>query len=63
MISFHLISSLGKLLAYLKYLSAVQEASDETFLRAIFSCLFSRVPEFVLSFDFLSNFLGSFLPV
>ena len=39
---------LGKLLACLKYLSAIQKASDETFLLAIFSCLYSLLPELVL---------------
>ena len=42
----------GKFLAYLKYLSAIQETSDETFQLAILSCLYSLVLEFVLSFDF-----------
>ena len=36
----------------MKYLSAVQEASDEIFLLAILSCLYSLVLEFVLSLDF-----------
>ena len=34
--------------ACLKYLLAVQEVSDKTFLLAILSCLYSLVPKFVL---------------
>ena len=54
MVDFRLIllSFLGKLLAGFKYLSAVEEASDETFPQSILSCLYSLVPKFVLSFDF-----------
>ena len=43
-----LLLLLGKLLDYLKYLSAVHVACDETHLLAIFPCLYSLVPEFVL---------------
>ena len=55
-----LVLSLGKLLAFLKYLSTIQEARDETYLVANFSYLpvGPRIRTFVW---FWFYFLGSFL--